>query len=315
MRRAAYQGCCRMRDADGRTFDYAHEAERHGHLQTIILAPSGSPLWVKNPHDLWSRAAAAERRADAQEARTIELSIPRELPRHLYADFAREMAAPFVSEGMIVQIDIQVTPASDGGLNSHIHMIVTMRRIVDDEFSPKKEREWNALFYGQAKKLRIEIANVQNAFCRERNIDFHADPRANCDRHLPPPLPTIPRWNILVAKRRGRKTKWMEQLEQERASRAALALLEADLCALEARIRQELTWQLFPATRAGPFSERISDAQAFMNSRCSNSAASGAGGRRAPQIQLAQAGQSSAQSAPHPKTAPCEEDVFGHFCP
>ena len=240
VRRAAYQACCRMQAPDGRIFDYTKSRESHGHVQTIVMAPPGSPPWVQDPQMLWSKATLAERRADAQEARKIEISIPRELPGRLYADFGREMAAPFVKSGMIAQIDIHLIPASDGGLNPHIHMVLTLRRIDGDAFSTKKAREWNGLFYRRAKKLRAEIANAQNAFCEKHNIDFHADPRCNLDRNLAPSLPTLPRWNILAAKRTGRKTNWLKELEAEKAARRGLVALEVSLAIVNAEIEQEL---------------------------------------------------------------------------
>jgi hypothetical protein len=311
IRRAAYQGCCRLRAANGQTFDYSVKVEEH--VQTIILAPPGCPPWVQDPQLLWARAAAAERRADAQEARTIDVSIPRELPAQHYADFARALVAPFVALGMIAQIDIHVTRASDGRLNPHIHIMLTLREVVGCEFSAKKAREWNRLFFGdgQAQAARAKMADAQTAYCRSRNIDFCADPRSNRDRHLPPPLPTIPHWNFL-ASRAGRRTKWMKQLDADKELRANISNLEAELRAIEAQIAREVAWQDFVTARVLGFSERSPERRLSEGSRRRNRTAPPAVSCKIPQFCLDHVSELSQQSTPHVAgSAPCGQDADG----
>lgn len=245
IRRAAYQTCRRMMAPNGREFDYSENYESHGHVQTIFVAPTGSPDWVYDSLPLWTNATLAERRVDAQEARKIEVSIPRALPRSLWEAFAREIVAPFISQGMVAQIDIHTVLASDGGINPHLHILLSMRRIVSNSFCSKKARDWNALFYNNATKLRAEIAQIQNDFCARHDVIFNADPRPNIERGLPAPEPQVPRWNFLVEKRTGRKTPLMEQRDVEKAARRRIDDLEASLAIVNADIEAELTRGLY----------------------------------------------------------------------
>ena len=239
IRRSAYQACQRMEAPNGLVFDYSKNRDSHGHVQTIIMAPPGSPPWVQEPRTLWLKAVCAERRRDAQEARTIELSLPRSLPRDLWEGCVRAVAAPFVAIGMVVQADIHAPPAADDDPNGHVHLEGTMRRIENDGFSSHKARDWNALFLGQAKKIRMQIAEIINAFCAQHGVDYRADPRSNHERGLPAPEVTLPRWNIEMANRTGRQTKWMMERDAERTARHRLTALESTLELINEAIRVE----------------------------------------------------------------------------
>ncbi|MGA2567372.1 MAG: MobA/MobL family protein [Pseudolabrys sp.] len=239
VRRSAYQACQRMQAPNGLVFDYSKNRDSHGHVQTIVIAPPGSPPWVQEPHTLWLKAVSAERRRDAQEARTIEISLPRSLPRDLWEGCVRTIVAPFVAVGMVVQADIHAPPAADDDPNPHVHLVGTMRRIENDGFSSHKARDWNAMFLGQAKKIRMQIAEILNAFCAQHDIDYRADPRSNLERGLPAPEVTLPRWNIEMANRTGRRTKWMMVRDAERTARHQLAALESTLESIDEAIRVE----------------------------------------------------------------------------
>ena len=239
IRRSAYQACQRMEDPNGVVFDYSKNRDSHGHVQTIVCAPPGSPPWVQDPRTLWLKAVCAERRRDAQEARTIELSLPRSLPRDLWEGCVRAVVAPFVAVGMVVQADIHERPAADDDPNGHVHLEGTMRRIENDGFSSHKARDWNDLFLGQAKKIRMQIAEILNAFCAQHGVDYRADPRSNLERGLPAPEVTLPHWNIELANRTGRRTKWMMARDAERTKRHRLAALESTLESINEAIRVE----------------------------------------------------------------------------
>jgi hypothetical protein len=140
---------------------------------------------------------------------------------------------------MVVQADIHAPPAADDNPNGHVHLAGTMRRIENDGFSLHKARDWNALFLGQAKKIRVQIAEILNAFCAEHGVDYRADPRSNRERGLPAPEVTLPRWNIEMANRTGRRTKWMMVRDAERTARHQLAALESTLESINEAIRVE----------------------------------------------------------------------------
>jgi MobA/MobL family len=239
IRRSAYQACQRMEAPNGVVFDYSKNRDSHGHVRTIVCAPPGSPAWAQEPHTLWPKAVCAERRRDAQEARTIELSLPRSLPRDLWEDCVRAVAAPFVAIGMVWQADIHELLAADDDPNGHVHLVGTTRRIENDRFSSHKARDWNALFLGQAKKIRMQIAEILNAFCAQHDVDYLADPRSNLERGLPAPEVTLPRWNIEMANRTGRRTKWMMARDAERTKRHQLAAVESTLESINEAIRVE----------------------------------------------------------------------------
>jgi hypothetical protein len=202
----------------------------------VVVAPDDAPAWARDCEQLWSKAAAAEKRIDAQEARLMELSLPRALPKKYWLKLARGLARVFTDRGMVVQVDIHCPMAHDGLPNPHAHFMMTLRRVRNGEFERKKARDWNDDFRGKAKDIRRKIAELLNRFCEARGIDYHADPRSNADRGLPAAEVRLPRWNILEYKRSGKKTRALEQRDRERAARAEVARLEAECRAAECEL-------------------------------------------------------------------------------
>jgi hypothetical protein len=141
-----------------------------------------------------------------------------------------------VSRGMVVQVDIHCTTASDGKPNPHMHFLISMRQLEGGEFAKLKARHWNKLFHGNAAALRREIAGFLNAFCKQKDVAYEADPRSNAVRGLLPAELSLPRWNFIAYKRTGKKTAWLEQRDREREERAKIAALEAECAELERKI-------------------------------------------------------------------------------
>lgn len=216
--------------ADGSVVDFS---KRNDVIASFIVKPEGTPAWAADCAQLWKRAVAAEKRADAQEARLFELTIPRALPRKHWVKLGRHVARALAEHGMVVQVGIHCPLASDDDINPHVHFMATMREIVDGEFSRKKARHWNKIFHGNAKAVRRQIAEVLNEFCRIAGVDYQVDPRSNAERGLPPAEIRLPHWHILHYKRTGQKTRAMEQRDEERAARADVARLEAECLQLE----------------------------------------------------------------------------------
>lgn len=240
LRHSAYVSGGTARLADGSVVDFA----RNDVVASFVVKPKEAPAWAADREQLWPRAVAAERRADAQEARLVELSIPRAIPNEHWDELARHAAGAFVIHGMTVEVGIHCPTASDGLPNPHIHFMATMREIVDGEFSRKKARHWNKIFHGKAKAFRYKMAEFMNEFCRMKGIDFQVDPRSNAERGLPPAEVRLPHWHILHYKRTGKKTRAMEQRDRERAARAEVARLEAECRKLELELeaaRAEVT--------------------------------------------------------------------------
>ncbi|GGE09409.1 hypothetical protein GCM10011390_30610 [Aureimonas endophytica] len=222
-KRSAYQSCGRIVDHLGQVFDFGRKAQEHA-LPTLVLAPDDAPTWCADPDELWRRAAAAEKRVDAQEARIVDFSLPRQVPRHLWEAAARFVYEPFRERGMVVQVDIHDTPASDGGRNVNIHGLATLRRLSGDGFARKKERAWNEEFRERdGRAVRELVAERLTDFCRRHDLTYAADARPNRDRGLSAPEPTLPRWNWSFARRTGTPTAAVAGLHQHRRRRLAWA--------------------------------------------------------------------------------------------
>lgn len=141
---AAYRSGERLYDdAQGKWFQF----DKPDVVHTEILAPDGAPAWVVDRQTLWNLVERAEKRMDAQLAREVEITLPRELNRDdqiaLVQRFVRER---FVSQGMVADIGIHCPDAADGLEQPHAHVMLTLRPLDPDGpfgFSAKKERDWN----------------------------------------------------------------------------------------------------------------------------------------------------------------------------
>jgi Ti-type conjugative transfer relaxase TraA len=95
------------------------------------MLPEGTPARWLDRGTLWNEVEAGEKRKDAQLARDIEISLPRELGKaeaiKLAQDFVREQ---FVSRGMVADLNVHWTQAKDGEAQPHAHIMLTMRAIV-----------------------------------------------------------------------------------------------------------------------------------------------------------------------------------------
>jgi hypothetical protein len=230
---SAYQSRGRFTPPNGKTVDYS---SRGDHVATIMLTPADAPAWARDPNGYWRRAALAEKRWDAQEARIILLSLPRGLSRAQWEDIARKVGITFVKHGLVVQVDIHCTTASDGGENPHLHFLISMRALHAGLFAAKKDRYFNSRFHARAQVLRAEFAEFLNAYCNRVGVAYHADSRSNADRRLPLAEPNLPRWNFSVFKLTGKKTALLQQRDRERALRTRIASLEAECQELERKI-------------------------------------------------------------------------------
>ncbi|MCK1520975.1 MobA/MobL family protein [Bradyrhizobium sp. 17] len=260
LRHSAYVCGGSARLADGSVVDFS---TRNDVVAAFVVKPQGSPAWAADCAQLWKRAVAAEKRADAQEARLFELTIPRSIPKKYWMELARHVARAFVVHGMTVQVGIHCPMASDGDINPHIHFMTTMREIVDGQFSRQKARHWNKIFYGAAKTFRYKMAEMLNEFCRRKGVDCQVDPRSNVERGLPAAEIRLPHWHVLHYKRTGQKTPAMEQRDKERAARSEVARLEAEYAELEreleaARAEARMTIAEEPCLADPPQSTRYS---------------------------------------------------------
>jgi ATP-dependent exoDNAse (exonuclease V) alpha subunit len=118
-------------------------------VHTEIMAPDHAsvPGWVFDRQTLWNMVERAETRVDAQLAREVEITLPRELSKDQQVELVRSFVRDeFVSKGMVADFAIHRPSASDGEEQPHAHVMLTMRRLdpsSETGFSAKKERDWN----------------------------------------------------------------------------------------------------------------------------------------------------------------------------
>jgi ATP-dependent exoDNAse (exonuclease V) alpha subunit len=138
---SAYRSHTQLNDE---RYEKNHDYTRKGHgLHNEVLAPSDAPAWAKDRNSLWNEVERVEKRKDAQLAREVVLTLPRDVdPSHypqLVRDFAQEA---FVSKGMVADIAIENPPSDDGKTNPHAHIMLTMRSLSAEGFG-NKNRDWN----------------------------------------------------------------------------------------------------------------------------------------------------------------------------
>ena len=173
---AAYRSGERLQDEQtGEQKFYEQRAKRI--LFTDIMAPQQAPEWAHERNRLWNEAERAEKRKDAQLAREIEVSLPHELTDEqrvwLIKDFAREA---FVRRGYAVDIAIH-QPDRGGDLrNHHAHLLITMRVIGPDGFSPTKDRSLNSP--EQLTAWREQWAKLANRHLARHGHDARVDHRS-----------------------------------------------------------------------------------------------------------------------------------------
>ena len=254
-KRSAYQSCCRIVDHEGRAFDYSRKAAEH--VWTLMLTPTGAPDWSHDPGTLWRRAAAAERRVDAQEARILDFSMPRAIPHELWEACVRHVYEPFSRMGMALQVDIHDSPASDGGRNINVHGLATLREIEGDGFAGKKNRTWNDIFRERnGRTIREQFAGRLTHFCREHGIEYEGDARPNSERGRPAPEPELPKWNFEAVKRGDEQPEALAALMEHRRRRRIWEEAKADQEAivldrrkLEKEIQRQRQRRIAPADR------------------------------------------------------------------
>jgi hypothetical protein len=255
-KRSAYQSCGVIVGHDGERFDFSRKVKEH--VRTIMLLPEDAPGWARDPEKLWQRAAAAEKRVDAQEARIIDFSMPRAVPAELWEACIRHCYEPFVRMGMTIQVDVHDTPASDGGRNVNVHGLATLREIDGDGFASRKNRGWNDTFRERSgRAVREAFAEHLTAFCRDHGVDYVGDARPNAERDLPDPEPELPKWNFEYAERTGTMPEALAALHEHRklrkqweAAQAEAVEAALELTKLEAHARQRRQRRLAPVLPA-----------------------------------------------------------------
>ncbi|NIJ78183.1 hypothetical protein FHT08_003303 [Xanthomonas campestris] len=173
---AAYRaGLLLIDHITGQRHDYRR---RGGVVETICLVPQDAPDWALIPGELWPKAEAAENRKNSVVAREFEVALPHELNDEQRSDLAVAIGQALVARyGFAVQASIH-SPGSRDGLNHHVHLLATTRRLTSDGFA-EKTRELDG---GASGKIEIEwvrhtFASTINEHLAATGIDARVDHR------------------------------------------------------------------------------------------------------------------------------------------
>ena len=170
VRAAAYRAAERLIDErSGETYSYAR---KEGVEHKEILAPDGAPAWVFDRAKLWSAVEMKEARCDAQLAREIVVTLPRELSAEdqveLIRGYVREQ---FVKRGMVADLCIHRNNPD----HPHAHVMLTMRELGPDGFE-NKARGWNDK--GLCLEWRAEWADSANLALEHAGLSVRIDHRS-----------------------------------------------------------------------------------------------------------------------------------------
>ena len=171
---AAYRAGERLHDE---RLDRDHDFRaKSGVEHSEIMLPKDAPEQWRDRERLWNDVEAFERRKDAQLAREVEFSIPREMTKADGIALARDFVGQeFVARGMIADLNVHWDIGADGQPKPHAHVMITMREVGPDGFG-QKERDWNRTeLVEQWHERWADHVNTQLA---ELDIDARIDHRS-----------------------------------------------------------------------------------------------------------------------------------------
>lgn len=175
---AAYRSASELADERlGRSHNFSNKT---GVVHSEIMAPDGSPVRWQDRQRLWNEVEASEKRKDAQLAREVEFSLPRELDQAQGIALAREFVRrEFVDRGMVADLNVHWDIGPDGQAKPHAHVMLSMREVTRDgavgEGFGQKVRAWNSTEL--LTNWREAWANHVNARLAELDIEMRIDHR------------------------------------------------------------------------------------------------------------------------------------------
>ncbi|WP_338469153.1 Ti-type conjugative transfer relaxase TraA (plasmid) [Sphingomonas sp. gentR] len=177
---AAYRSASELHDERlGRNHDFSNKA---GVIHSEVLLPESAPDRLNDRTTLWNEVEAAEKRKDAQLAREVEFSIPREMNDRQGVQLARDFVQKqFVTRGMVADLNVHWDKADDGSPKPHAHVMMTMRD-VDEQGFGKKVRDWNSTEL--LKEWREAWAAHVNERMAELGLEGRIDHRSYADQGI-----------------------------------------------------------------------------------------------------------------------------------
>ncbi len=122
---------------------------------------------------MWNAVERAEVRVDAQLAREVELTLPRELTADQQIALVRAYVREnFTDQGMVADVSIHAPKAVDGKAQPHAHILLGLRRLdptTDTGFSKLKERDWN-----EREDVFREVAEAKKRYNRTKSPEDKA---------------------------------------------------------------------------------------------------------------------------------------------
>lgn len=166
---AAYRsGSCIEDSRTGEVHDYTRKGDV---IESTILLPEGAPKTFLDRAILWNAVELSEKRKDAQTAREINISLPRELSDaenwQLAKDFVQR---EFVDKGMIADVAFHRGHGGVDEAQPHMHVMLTTRTVGPAGFG-QKAREWNR------KELLLAWRERWAETCNERLAELGFDMR------------------------------------------------------------------------------------------------------------------------------------------
>ncbi|MGY2737313.1 Ti-type conjugative transfer relaxase TraA [Sphingomonas sp. UYP23] len=139
---AAYRSASELHDdLLERDHDFSNKA---GVIHSEVMLPEGAPARLNDRAILWNEVEAGEKRRDAQLAREVEFSIPREMNEKQGVQLARDFVqTQFVTRGMVADLNVHWDLGVDGSPKPHAHVMLAMRDVGPEGFG-KKNRDWNS---------------------------------------------------------------------------------------------------------------------------------------------------------------------------
>ncbi|CAM3349823.1 Ti-type conjugative transfer relaxase TraA [Sphingomonas zeae] len=234
---AAYRSASELHDDRlNRDHDFSNKA---GVIHSEVMLPDSAPKRLNDRATLWNEVEAGEKRKDAQLAREVEFSIPREMNERQGVQLARDFVKKqFVDRGMVADLNVHWDKAKDGSPKPHAHVMMTMRDVGPDGFG-KKNRDWNST------ELLKDWREAWSAHVNERMTEFGLEGRIDHRSYEAQGIGLEPQHKIgPAASRRPEQGLEAERIEDHtRIARENGAKIIADPnVALDAITRQQATF-------------------------------------------------------------------------
>lgn len=173
---AAYRSCSKIYDErTGKTFDYTHKKSEV--IYSEVILPKEADDKFKDRALLWNTVEKNETRRNSQVAKEVVLALPRDeaITNEDKIELARHFAINhFVNKGVAVDINIH-----NDGDNPHAHILVTTRRLINNQFDTHKARDLDPkVIHGKVQVDKVwgdEWRHFQNNYFLNKGLDLTVD--------------------------------------------------------------------------------------------------------------------------------------------